>query len=1008
MRHSGKAPEPRTHGNHLSARKRRELRWIFAVIFGANVAAPPAHARPVPFAPQSVEPSLNVPLAVSVFDGDRDGDLDAVVSSLGPSGSTLYWYENSDGNGTFAEPQPIATADDFEPLAVADIDGDGDLDLVFSAGYSEISWSENNGDGGFAAPQLLLPSVAHPSAITTADLDGDGDLDLVTTSSASTDGVYWYANDPLDTGAKGTFGTEQVISLVPQVPRAVVAADLDGDGDLDVAAGTGSASGVTWYRNDGAGTFSTQPALSTDTSDIRSLVAADIDGDGDLDLLAADYDDDRISWFENAGGGAFASAVSIATDAPGANSLYVADLDGDGDLDVAATSHDDDTVAWFENSDGAGAFGSRQTIGTLNEAGQAFAGDIDGDGDLDVVAAEVSESGSVAWYENETIHRSALFLEQTVISTAGDGVRAVFAADLDGDGDRDVLTASFFDDELAWYQNIDGQAVFGPQQVFSTSGNGAAAVFAADLDGDGDRDVLAASLFDGAIAWYENSDGLGHFVFQQLLGTLSEARSVFAADLDGDGDLDALAASQGDGTIAWYENSDGLGNFGSAQVISTVAIAAFSAVAADLDGDGDLDVVSAQSGTDSIAWYENSDGNGSFGPQQSLSTLGDFGEAVQAADIDGDGDLDVLAGLGGEEAIAWYENTDGHGGFGSQRAISTVAVVGTSVFAADVDGDGDLDVLAASYYNASVTWYENSDGLANFGPRQILSTLVYGAFSVFAADLDGDGDLDALSASRSNDTVGWYENRGGQFSLATVDVAQGVVGNSELHDLLKITATHEGRTGDADVELASLVLQFDNGGGTPLSEAGMNTTFAGLRLYLDDGAMPDVFDSADTMVASTTNFSSANDGGSPLTWTLPDDDANLQVAFGSPKTYFLVAELSASTEAFDVEHLTESSSTGEDAPNDIPLLLEFAANVQSGAVSTTLGDSTCHAPFDLQLADRTVGGSVTCEAGTVLTTGANVVVSGTLTLRAGQAVDMDDGLAVEGALTAEIDPGLEP
>jgi hypothetical protein len=85
--------------------------------------------------------------------------------------------------------------------------------------------------------------------------------------------------------------------------------------------------------------------------------------------------------------------------------------------------------------------------------------------------------------------------------------------------------------------------------------------------------------------------------------------------------------------------------------------------------------------------------------------------------------------------------------------------------------------------------------------------------------------------------------------------------------------------------------------------------------------------------------------------------------------------------------------------------------VKSGAIDTTLSTATCHAPFDLQLMERTVSASVTCEAGTVLATKASVVVTGGggLTLRAGQAIEMEDGLSVEsGSLTAEIDPGLEP
>ena len=82
-------------------------------------------------------------------------------------------------------------------------------------------------------------------------------------------------------------------------------------------------------------------------------------------------------------------------------------------------------------------------------------------------------------------------------------------ADLDGDGDQDVLSASVGDDKIAWYENTDGLGTFGPQQVITTSVAGAMAVYTADLDGDGDVDVLSASLGDNKVAWYENMNGLG-------------------------------------------------------------------------------------------------------------------------------------------------------------------------------------------------------------------------------------------------------------------------------------------------------------------------------------------------------------------------------------------------------------------------------------------------------------------------------------------------------------------
>ena len=159
------------------------------------------------------------------------------------------------------------------------------------------------------------------------------------------------------------------------------------------------------------------------------------------------------------------------------------------------------------------------------------------------------------------------FGPQQVITTAADRARSVYAADLDGDGDQDVLSASAFDDKIAWYENTGGRS-FGPQQVITTGADGAQSVYAADLDGDGDQDVLSASAFDNKIAWYENERG-GQFGSQQVITRqAAEAFSVYAADLDGDGDPDVLSASVFDNKIAWYENEGG-GRFGPQQVITT-------------------------------------------------------------------------------------------------------------------------------------------------------------------------------------------------------------------------------------------------------------------------------------------------------------------------------------------------------------------------------------------------------------------------------------------------------
>ena len=220
-------------------------------------------------------------------------------------------------------------------------------------------------------------------------------------------------------------------------------------------------------------------------------------------------------------------------------------------------------------------------------------------------------------------HRTTLpvFYKQQAISTDVENPQAVFAADLNGDGDLDVLSVSQSDNKIAWYENVDGQGSFGAQRIIAAGVDPADTIFSADMDGDGDFDVLAALATDDKIVWYENTDGEGNFGPQRVISSAAiSPRSVFAGDVDGDGDLDILSASQFDDKIAWYENTDGQGNFGPQQIISTAAIRPSAVFAGDIDRDGDLDVLSASRLDHKIAWYENTDGQGNFGPQRVIST----------------------------------------------------------------------------------------------------------------------------------------------------------------------------------------------------------------------------------------------------------------------------------------------------------------------------------------------------------------------------------------------------
>ncbi len=203
---------------------------------------------------------------------------------------------------------------------------------------------------------------------------------------------------------------------------------------------------------------------------------------------------------------------------------------------------------------------------------------------------------------------------------------------------------------------INAQSFTTVSNIFTSQLNTPTDHFIADLNGDGNADILISC--NNMILWYANTDGQGTFGPQQLItDTVKGAKSVFASDLDGDGDLDVLSASLWDNTIAWYENIDGQGSFGQQQVISTAADGAISVYSSDVDGDGDQDVLSASLWDNKVAWYENTDGQGTFGPQQVITTSLNKPGTVYPADIDSDSDQDIVSASYGDKQIAWYKNT---------------------------------------------------------------------------------------------------------------------------------------------------------------------------------------------------------------------------------------------------------------------------------------------------------------------------------------------------------------
>ncbi|MFK7903804.1 MAG: FG-GAP-like repeat-containing protein [Chitinophagales bacterium] len=354
------------------------------------------------------------------------------------------------------------------------------------------------------------------------------------------------------------------------------------------------------------------------------------------------------------------------------------------------------------------------------------------------------------------------FGEEQIISTNADGVRSVYTADLDGDQDVDILSASFGNNKVSWYRN-QGNGEFGDEILISTNAKGASSVFAIDLDGDSDIDIISTSFTDGKLSWYKNV-GNGNFDEEIIISTkIYNVGPVYAVDSDGDGDADIFSISFTDGKIIWYEN-DGSGNFSERLINLNGINGASSIYVEDLNGDNNLDFLMVSQADDVVVWYKN-DGNGNFDEENIISTNAGMANGVFAKDIDNDGDIDVISASRRDDKIAWYRNA-GNGNFSSEILISTNADFANDVYAIDLDNDGDTDIISASVTDNKVAWYENN-GSGDFSPEIPISTNAKGAWDVHSADLDGDGDMDILSASVHDDKIAWYENLSGTTKISS-------------------------------------------------------------------------------------------------------------------------------------------------------------------------------------------------------------------------------------------------
>lgn len=535
------------------------------------------------------------PLDVEKADLDGDGDLDVI--SGGALGQ-LFWYENLK-NGKFGSKKVITEV----PLSISavyatDVDSDGDMDIlllqVSNAQDDIIEWYENDGFGNFGPGNII--ETDDFMGMCPGDMDGDGDMDVVVHFEGQ--GIAWLAND----------GLNQFLTLKPIIPKfsrnvqgKLFVEDIDGDGDLDVVCSAYAYSNeeaLAWYENLGSGNFtaSSYHTLNSPPYLPTSLTLLDVDGDGDLDALTLEgeyVNNLSIRCFENKGGGAYDTTWKIPVPAKVPFKLKSADVDGDGDDDLMISAHGGGV--FMENQ--GGSFSSSTVLSKAYRPQFTF-GDFDGDKKVDILFTSVFRAG---WYKK----LGTGFAAERLIENHQKAPKAVCFADLDNDGKRDLVAAT--DTMLYWKRNL-GNGEFGPDNVFGDGLIHISADFhitSADLDGDSKMDIILSSTTYKKVVWFRNQ-GKGKFDASKKIGDINGSEIVYTRidDMDGDGDLDLVFTGLHQG-IYWFENQGG-GVFGSETVISAEQHLFPEVV--DIDGDGDQDIISeiydlSNTRTHGFKWY---------------------------------------------------------------------------------------------------------------------------------------------------------------------------------------------------------------------------------------------------------------------------------------------------------------------------------------------------------------------------------------------------------------------
>ena len=551
-----------------------------------------------------------------------------------------------------------------------------------------------------------------PYSVVAADLNGDGSLDVAAALSSSPTSVVVWLGTP-----SGSLGPPTSYSLgVYGYSPSLVVADFDGDGHPDLLVAAGSTT-LYLFHGYGDGKFSAPSAITTASSNYL-LATGDFNGDGISDIASTDGSySSNVNILVGNGAGGFLPAITIPA-GPNIQDLRMADLNRDGLADIVAANNGTNTVSVILGVVMGPVAPARDTIVGNSPSSVAF-GDWNRDGKLDLAVANYEHGLTVLQGDGAGGLTSPTYFPTTQASD-------VVAGDFNGDGNIDLAASNSSGGLVVLAGNGSGGF-----SVLPSRGAAPSLMVAADMDRDGFSDLVGAVSTEVMI--YFGSAGSPPLSSEVYTIPIYYPNALTIADFNGDGKPDIAVVSSGQAAVLLSNLS---GGFTPGTPFSINSGSASFAAATDLNHDGKMDLIVTNSYGSTVAVYLGN-GDGSFSSGSSAA-VGSSPVWISVADFNGDGRPDLAVANSSSNSVSILLGK-GDGTFQPQAQFS-VGSSPNSIAVADFNGDGKLDI-AVSNNGSSTVAVLLGNGSGGFSSISIVS-VGSSPTSIVAADFNGDGKAD--------------------------------------------------------------------------------------------------------------------------------------------------------------------------------------------------------------------------------------------------------------------------